>query len=134
MVKNLTSSAGGAGSIPGRGTEIPKAEGQLRPGATARESAHSLRSLVRHLRPDTAKRMNTYSVNTRKAGKGRPCTPFGLCSEMTSASGSPSRSWGWVSPLLSPRPPRGHLESTAPLESYSHPRAQAAAALPWATA
>ena len=36
MVNNLPSSAGDAGSIPGWGTEIPHAVGQLSPHATTR--------------------------------------------------------------------------------------------------
>ena len=38
MVKNLASNAGDIGLIPGQGTKIPNAMGQLRLCATARES------------------------------------------------------------------------------------------------
>ena len=38
MVKNLPSNAGDIGLIPGQGTKIPHAMGQLRLCATARES------------------------------------------------------------------------------------------------
>ena len=38
MVKNLPSNAGDRGSIPGLGTKIPCAAGQLRPGATVTEA------------------------------------------------------------------------------------------------
>ena len=37
MVKSLPSSAGVAGSIPGHGTKIPRAVGQLSPRATTTE-------------------------------------------------------------------------------------------------
>ena len=40
MVKNLPSKVGDAGSIPGGGTKIPCATGQLSPRATTTESAH----------------------------------------------------------------------------------------------
>ena len=36
MVKNLPCNAGDTGSIPGRGTKIPRATGQLSPRARAR--------------------------------------------------------------------------------------------------
>ena len=41
MVKNQPSSARETGSIPGRGTKIPHAEGQLRPHAATTEAARS---------------------------------------------------------------------------------------------
>ena len=41
MVKNLPSNAGDAGSIPGRGTKIPHATGQLNPCAATTEPVHS---------------------------------------------------------------------------------------------
>ena len=41
MVKNPPSNAGDAGSIPGRGTKIPHAAGQLSPHASTTELAHS---------------------------------------------------------------------------------------------
>ena len=41
MVKNPHSNAGDAGSIPGPGTKIPHAAGQLRPRATTTEPEHS---------------------------------------------------------------------------------------------
>ena len=37
MVKNLPSNAGDVGSIPSRGTKIPRAVGQLSPRATTTE-------------------------------------------------------------------------------------------------
>ena len=40
MVENLPSNAGDVGSIPGQGTKIPHATGQLSPHATATEPAH----------------------------------------------------------------------------------------------
>ena len=40
MVKNLPSNGGDVVSIPGMGTKIPHAAGQLRPRATATELAH----------------------------------------------------------------------------------------------
>ena len=39
VVKNPPSSAGNAGLIPGQGTKIPHAAGQLSPCATTREPA-----------------------------------------------------------------------------------------------
>ena len=41
VVKNLPSNAGDAGSIPGQGTNIPHAAGQLSPHATTREPTRS---------------------------------------------------------------------------------------------
>ena len=74
VVKNQPSNAGEAGSIPGRGTKIPHAAGQLSPRAATTEPAHPAahapqlepaghnerscmpgRSYVRQLRPDAAK-------------------------------------------------------------------------------
>ena len=40
MVKNLPSNARDAGSIPGRGTKIPRAAGQLSPLAATTEPVH----------------------------------------------------------------------------------------------
>ena len=40
VVKNLPSSAGDVGSIPGEGTKIPHAAGQLSPRATTTELSH----------------------------------------------------------------------------------------------
>ena len=39
MVKNLPSNAGDVCSIPGRGTKIPRAAGQLSPHAATTEAA-----------------------------------------------------------------------------------------------
>ena len=39
VVKNLPSNAGDAGLIPGWGSKIPRAAGQLSPHATTRENA-----------------------------------------------------------------------------------------------
>ena len=41
VTKNLPYNAGDAGSIPGQGTKIPHAAGQLSPRATTTELAHS---------------------------------------------------------------------------------------------
>ena len=41
MVKNLPSNAGDTGSIPGRGTKIPHAMGQLSPRVTTAKPARS---------------------------------------------------------------------------------------------
>ena len=41
MAKNPPSNAGDAGSIPGQGTKIPRAMGQLSPRATTTDPAHS---------------------------------------------------------------------------------------------
>ena len=41
VVNNPPCSSGDAGSIPGRGTEIPRAVEPLNPCATARESVHT---------------------------------------------------------------------------------------------
>ena len=40
VVKNLPYNAGDLGSIPGQGTKIPHATGQLSPRATTTELAH----------------------------------------------------------------------------------------------
>ena len=40
MVENPPYNAGDAGSIPGQGTKIPHASGQLSPRATTSEFAH----------------------------------------------------------------------------------------------
>ena len=40
VVKNPPSKAGDAGSIPGRGTKVPEAAGQLSPGDTTTELGH----------------------------------------------------------------------------------------------
>ena len=70
VAKNPPSNTGDAGSIPGRGTKIPRATGQLSPPqllsphATTREKParyneeplrHNERSHVLQLRPDAAK-------------------------------------------------------------------------------
>ena len=57
VVKNPPSSAGDAGLIPGWGTKIPHAAGQLSPCTTTREkpTLHNKRSLAPQLRPDVAK-------------------------------------------------------------------------------
>ena len=54
VVKNPPSKAGNMGSIPGRGTKIPHAAGQLSPGAATREPMRS-GARVPQLRLDTAK-------------------------------------------------------------------------------
>ena len=55
MVENPPSSAGGVGSIPGRGTKIPHAMGQLSLSATTKEPVgHNERSRGLQLRPDAA--------------------------------------------------------------------------------
>ena len=42
VIKNLPSNAGDAGSIPGRGTKIPHAVGQLSPhAATTKHASHT---------------------------------------------------------------------------------------------
>ena len=47
MVKNLSSSTGDEGSIPGQGTKITHASGHLSPGATTREAmCHKERSHI----------------------------------------------------------------------------------------
>ena len=43
MVKNLSSSAGDVGSIPGQGTKTPQAAGQLSPGTATGEPASQQR-------------------------------------------------------------------------------------------
>ena len=61
MAKNLPSNAGDAGSIPGRGTKIPHAAGQLSPRATTTELMHcNGKSRMLQLRPDTAKTKNKF--------------------------------------------------------------------------
>ena len=55
VVKNLPSNAGDAGSIPGWGTKIPHAEGQLTPCATTTDLSASTREPACHKvqSPDT---------------------------------------------------------------------------------
>ena len=62
MVKNLPCNAVDAGSIPGQGTKIPHAVGQLSPLAASTEPASQLESVhcdkgsqVMQLRPSVAK-------------------------------------------------------------------------------
>ena len=57
VVKNLPSNTGDEVSIPGRGTKIPHAVGQLSLRATTREKPACLneRSRMLHLRPKAAK-------------------------------------------------------------------------------
>ena len=43
VVKNLSSSAGDVGSIPGQGTKTPQAAGQLGPGTATGEPASQQR-------------------------------------------------------------------------------------------
>ena len=55
VVKNLPSSAGDVGLIPGQGTKIPHAMGQLSPHAASTEPVrHNERSHMLQLRPDAA--------------------------------------------------------------------------------
>ena len=42
MVKNLPSNAGDVGSIPGQGTKIPHATGQLRPRAATKSQGSQI--------------------------------------------------------------------------------------------
>ena len=58
LVENPSSDARGTGQIPGQGTKIPHAMGQLNPQATAKEKAHvpQGKSLVLQQRPRAAKR------------------------------------------------------------------------------
>ena len=46
MVKNPPSNAGDAGSIPGGGTKIPHAAGQLSPRASTREPRYSAAHVI----------------------------------------------------------------------------------------
>ena len=57
MVKNTSCNARDAGLIPGQGTKIPHAAGQLSPRATTREPArHNERYCMLQLRPNAAKK------------------------------------------------------------------------------
>ena len=56
VVKNLPCNTGDPGSIPGQGTKVPQATGQLSPEATQKRPIMIQgRSQVPHLRPNTAK-------------------------------------------------------------------------------
>ena len=56
MVENPPSNVGDMGLIPGQGTKIPHAVGQLSPCAATTEPAdHNQKARVPQLRPDTAK-------------------------------------------------------------------------------
>ena len=62
VIKNLLSNVGDVSSIPGRGTKVPHAAGQLSPHITTAEPVHhnceartcNKRSCTPQLRPDTA--------------------------------------------------------------------------------
>ena len=58
VVKNPPPNAGDAGSIPGQGTRIPHAVGQLSPRATNYYRAHTLRSASATTRERKAARHN----------------------------------------------------------------------------
>ena len=59
VVKTLSSNAGDVGLIPGWGTKIPNALGQLSLCATSREQpSHHTEDWVLQLRPDAAKQIN----------------------------------------------------------------------------
>ena len=59
VVKNLSFNAGDVGLIPGWGTKIPNALGQLSLCATFREQpSHHIEDRVLQLRPDAAKQIN----------------------------------------------------------------------------
>ena len=59
VVKNLLFNAGDESLIPGWGTKIPHATGQLCPCATTREAVPcNERSRVPQLRPDAVKQIN----------------------------------------------------------------------------
>ena len=59
VVKNLSFNAGDVGLIPGWGTKIPNALGQLSLCATSREQpSHHIEDRVLQLRPDAAKQIN----------------------------------------------------------------------------
>ena len=60
MVKNLPSNAGNMGSIPGQGTKVPRAEGQLSPRVATRESQHTRRN------EDPAQQKRKHSVNRKR--------------------------------------------------------------------
>ena len=70
MVKDVSSNAGYVGSIPGQGTMIPRAAGQLSPQATT-TGAHVLqrRSQEPQLRPNTPKIRKYFFKKTEKKFK-----------------------------------------------------------------
>ena len=66
MVKNLPSNAGDTSWIPGRGTKIPHAVGQLSPHGATRErkpASHNYREVhAPQGRPSVAKRKNKENI------------------------------------------------------------------------
>ena len=75
MVKNPPSNAGDAGSIPGQGTKIPHAAGQLSPRAATAEPEHlnlreartpQQRAHVLQLRPDADKNKLKNKIKKKK--------------------------------------------------------------------
>ena len=75
VVKNSPSNLGDMGSVPGWGTKIPHAVGQLTLYTTATKPTHSgawglpHRLQVLQLRPDTAKYITDFDVKATKALK-----------------------------------------------------------------
>ena len=63
VVKNQPSNAEDEGSIPGWGTKIPHAEGQLSPGVTTREKFTSCNK-------DPLLQLKTDAAKKKKRGKG----------------------------------------------------------------
>ena len=66
MVKNLPSNAGDAGSIPGWGTKIPHAAGQLSPCATTREKPAWDVEPTHHNKDPTQPKINECKKKTKK--------------------------------------------------------------------
>ena len=65
MVKNPPCNAGESGSIPGWGTKIPHAEGQLSQTATTTEAAHhNSESVCRNERSHTTQRDPSVATET----------------------------------------------------------------------
>ena len=72
MVKNLLSSAGDAGSIPGHGTKIPHAAGQLSPSTTISE-AHMLWSSCTITREKSSNKEQQKTSQSRRASTKTQC-------------------------------------------------------------
>ena len=63
VIKNLPYNAGDSGSIPGQGTKIPYAAGQLSPHAKTAEPGHCNRTCMMQPRLDAAENKLIYIYN-----------------------------------------------------------------------
>ena len=71
MVKNPPFNAGDVGSIPGQGTKIPHAAGQLNPSAATTEPAHSGARAPQLDSPRTATKSLCATTETQRSKRER---------------------------------------------------------------